>query len=101
MSHTKPTEPVITKAHRQPQVTAIKGTVKGAIMAPMFAPELNIPVASALSFLGNHSATVLMAEGKLPASLKPKAERTTPKPNVLLANAWNTADTLHNSVEKK
>jgi len=45
----------------------IQGTTNGAAMAPMFEPELNIPVAKALSFLGNHSATVLIAAGKFPA----------------------------------
>ena len=83
----KPIEPVMTNAHRHPHVTAMNGTVRGAMIAPMLAPELNMPVANARSFFGNHSATVLIAEGKLPASLKPKAERTTPKPNVLLAIA--------------
>ena len=67
-------------------------------MAPMFAPELKIPVANALSFLGNHSATVLMAAGKLPASVKPNAVLATPKPKTLLANACPTADKLHNPV---
>jgi hypothetical protein len=37
-------------------------------MAPMFEPLLKIPVANALSFFGNHSATVLMDAGKLPDS---------------------------------
>src|SRR3569833_2804935 len=95
-----PIEPVNTNAQRQPQATAINGTVNGATIAPMLAPELNIPVARALSFLGNHSATVFIAEGKLPASLKPRADLTTPKPNVLLAKAWHTAEMLHRRVEK-
>ena len=48
-------------------------------MAPTFAPALKIPVASARSFLGNHSATVLMLAGKTPDSPKPNADRATIK----------------------
>ncbi len=44
----------------------------GASIAPILVAALNMPVASALSFFGNHSATVFMLAGKLPAS--PKAE---------------------------
>jgi len=33
-------------------------------IAPVFVPALKMPVASARSFLGNHSATALMAPGK-------------------------------------
>ena len=40
-------------------------------MAPTLVPELNIPVAKALSFFGKYSAVVFMAAGKLPASPKP------------------------------
>src|SRR5439155_9348264 len=42
-------------------------------------PELSRPVANARSRLGNHSATVLMATGKLPASPRPSAARATPR----------------------
>ena len=41
----------------------------------MFVPALKIPVASALSFFGNHSATHLMLAGKTPASPNPSADR--------------------------
>ena len=44
-------------------------------MAPTFEPELKMPVARARSFLGNHSATVLIAAGKFPASPTPSAAR--------------------------
>ena len=37
-------------------------------MAPTLAPELKIPVANDLSFLGKYSAVALMAAGKFPAS---------------------------------
>ena len=48
-------------------------------MAPTFVPALKIPVASARSFFGNHSATVLMLAGKTPDSPKPNADRATIK----------------------
>ncbi len=79
--------PVIMNAHCQPHCEAINGTVSGARIAPTLAPELKIPVADARSFLGNHSATVLIAAGKLPASLTPKAALATMKPSVLLTAA--------------
>src|ERR1700674_3190879 len=57
-SHVALKIPVKRNAHRQPRCTAIHGTVSGATRAPMFVPELKMPVASARSFLGNHSVTV-------------------------------------------
>ncbi len=59
----------------QPQVeSAMIGTTAGARMAPTLEPALKMPVAKARSFLGNHSATVLMAAGKLPDSPMPERE---------------------------
>ena len=43
----------------------IHGTISGAITAPMLVPELKRPVANARSFNGNHSATALIAAGKV------------------------------------
>jgi len=60
--------PVIIKASCHPYKARMVGTKMGAKTAPILAPELKIPVAKALSFFGNHSATVLMAAGKLPDS---------------------------------
>ena len=65
----------------------------------MLAPELNIPVASARSFLGNHSAVVLMAAGKLPASPKPNKPRINAKLIVPVANACNIAAMLQTMME--
>ena len=56
-------------------------------MAPILAPDTKIPVASALSFLGNHSETAFKAEGKFPASPNPNRKRTPAKPNNELTNA--------------
>ena len=85
-SHTNPIAPRRTKAACQPQFTAIQGTTSGVKTAPIFAPELNIPVASARSLRGNHSVTALTAAGELPASPNPSAKRATPNPITLWAS---------------
>ena len=59
---------------RQPHAIVIIGTTSGATSAPMFVPELKIPVASARSFFGNHSATVLIAAGKFPGFTEAEKE---------------------------
>ena len=74
-------------APRQPHRTLIHATTTGASMAPTLVPELKIPVASARSFFGNHSATALMLAGKTAASPKPRANRETAKPVSELAKA--------------
>ena len=74
-------------ASSHPHVKVIHGTTSGATTAPTFDPALKIPVARARSFLGNHSATVLIAAGKLPDSKTPSANRARPNPNALFANA--------------
>src|SRR5437588_2110821 len=86
-NHTRPMAPVRIKAHCQPRCSAIHGTVNGATIAPTFEPALKMPVASALSFLGNHSATVLIAAGKFPASPKPRVALATPNPKAERARA--------------
>src|SRR6185369_170133 len=60
--------PIIINAASQPQWILIQGTVSGARIAPTLAPELNIPVANDLSFLGKYSAVAFIAAGKFPAS---------------------------------
>src|SRR5687767_13344249 len=54
----------------------MRGTSNGVARAPIFVPELKIPVARARSFFGNHSATVFMDAGKFPASPRPRINRT-------------------------
>jgi hypothetical protein len=56
-------------------------------MAPIFEPELKMPVARARSFFGNHSAMVFTAPGKLPASPKAREKRATPNPTAERAKA--------------
>src|SRR5687767_6096944 len=100
ISQIKPIKPVKINAHCQPHFSAIKGTVSGAMIAPILVPELKMPVAKALSFFGNHSAVALIAAGKLPASVIPNAPRATKKPNVLVTNPCAVAAILHNAVAK-
>ncbi len=67
-------------AQYQPYVIVIQGTTSGVTSAPTFVPELKMPVASARSRFGNHSATVLIDAGKLPASPSPSRKRIAMKP---------------------
>src|SRR5689334_12236507 len=92
----KPKAPVAIKAIFQSYRMASQGTINGAITAPTLVPELKIPPAYDLSFRGNHSATVLNATGKLPASVTPKKERYTIKLVVPVAKACKILAMLHN-----
>src|SRR6185503_871807 len=74
-------------AIRQPHAAAISGTQMGATTAPIFVPELKIPVANARSLFGNHSATVLIDAGKFAASPTPSRKRTKQNVMALFANA--------------
>ena len=87
-------------AHCQLQVSAMNGTMAGATTAPTLVPALKMPVANARSFLGNHSATVLMEAGKLAASPRPRAKRAIPKPRAERAAAWNMAATLQRVIAR-
>src|ERR1035437_8365755 len=86
-SHRKPSAPVIRNVDCQPYLVASHGTVRGATTAPIFDPELKIPVACARSLRGNHSATVLMQAGKFADSPNPSRVRATPNVNALVAHA--------------
>src|SRR5688572_33093426 len=90
-THVNPATPVTMNAHCQPQVSAMIGTTAGAMMAPTFEPALKIPVAVARSFFGNHSAVVLIAAGKFPASPMPSAKRAAMKLYVPRAKACAAA----------
>ena len=94
-----PSAPVATKAAGQPNVTVSQGTTAGAMTAPKFDPELNSPVARARSFFGNHSATVLIAAGKFPASAAPRAARAAPNPNTVRTRAWPAAARLQTTID--
>src|ERR1019366_9919406 len=99
MSHTNPDKPSATNDICQPKVRYSHGTSNGAKMAPMFEPALKMPVATERSFGGNHSATVLIAVGKLPDSPSPSAKRAVPKPNTDRASACAIAARLHSTME--
>src|SRR5215472_17501703 len=86
--------PVERNAACQLKRFTIQGTTSGVSVAPRLVPELNTPVASARSLLGNHSATVLTAAGKLPASPTPSATRATPNPSGVRARACAAAERL-------
>ena len=68
---------MMMKAVSHPQFVLIQGTVSGARMAPTLVPELKIPVAKDLSFLGKYSDVALIAAGKFPASPKAKTHGKT------------------------
>lgn len=63
------------------------------IIPPIAAPELKIPCASALSFVGNHSAFPFVAPGQLPASAIPKIDRNIPKLKTPAAKACKAVAT--------
>src|SRR6185369_6383720 len=90
----KPRAPVAINAHRHPYAMVSQGTTSGATTAPMLVPALKIPVANARSFLGHHSATALIDDGKLPDSPRPRAKRAAPKPNTELTSACPIAARL-------
>ena len=93
-SHTTVKLPVIRNAARQPRVSVMTGTMSGVTIAPTLAPALKIPVASARSRFGNHSATALRPAGKLPDSPSPMAKRATMKSVSELAQACATCATV-------
>ena len=71
----------------------------GATIAPTLVPALKILVASALSFLGNQRATVLIAAGKFPPSPKPRATLAQKKPPTLPTKACPMAATLQAAID--
>src|SRR4051812_36809130 len=81
--------PVNRNDERQPKLAAMIGTINGATTAPMLEPLLKIPVAKARSPLGNQSATVLRAAGKLADSPRPRPKRAAANCKGVLASAWH------------
>src|SRR5438034_791489 len=61
----------------------------GARMAPTFEPALTTPIASARSFLGNHSARVLVAAGKAGDSVTPRSALGAAEPKAERTVAWS------------
>lgn len=90
----KPITPTMAKVDCQPHWTAIHGTINGARIAPTLAPELNIPVANERSFLGNHSAVALIAQGKFPDSPNPNTNRANIKPAIYMGTVMLKDDSI-------
>src|SRR5437764_541560 len=82
-------------AERRHSPSAIAGTSSAATITPTLLPALKMPVASARSFCGNHSATALTAAGKFPDSPAPSRARAKPKPATVRARACPMAARLH------
>src|SRR5690606_8475402 len=94
-----PDAPVMRNTSCQPNVTRIHGVMRTAKTTPTAVPELNIPAATPLSFVGNHSDIAFMPAGKLPASPSPNPIRATTKPVTLRATACSMPIRLHNTTE--
>src|ERR1700683_2899671 len=93
--------PAKMNAMCQPQVSATHGMTIGAMIGPKLDPELNKLVAKVRSFLGNQSATVLIDDGKLPASLNPRQMRATKNPLTLETSACPIAARLQPAIERE
>src|ERR1700692_2104275 len=74
-NHTKPRTPEKTNDQRQPNANAIQGIASAAKAPPTLEPLSKIATATLRSWLGNHSATVLLAAGQLKPSPMPKRKR--------------------------
>lgn len=72
---------MMIKVACHPKWLSIQGTVSGAKIAPIVVPELKMPTAKDLSFLGKYSAVALIAAGKLPASPMAKTALANMKPS--------------------
>jgi hypothetical protein len=79
ISQAIPSRPVMKNAACQPNATTSAGTSSGVMIAPMFAPALNSPIANARSRCGNQSVTARMPAGKLPDSPMPSPNRAAAK----------------------
>src|SRR6202012_414960 len=85
INQTKPINPENTNAARQPNRTATKGITIAATAPPTLDPLSKIATATLRSWLGNHSATVLLAPGQLKPSPTPRRKRKEAKPNTDVA----------------
>src|ERR1700723_72060 len=90
----KPSPPVNRKADCQLKVWEIQ-TATAANMTPKLLAPLKIPVASARSFFGNHSATAFTEAGQLAASPAPRKNRAIQNWNTVRHIAWPIAADAH------
>src|ERR1700678_4264866 len=68
------------KADRQPNANVMMGILTAATPPPALEPLSKIATARLRSWLGNHSATVLLAPGQLNPSPMPSRKRKEAKP---------------------
>src|ERR1700753_1230806 len=68
------------KDHLHPNSMAIQGMTIAASAPPTLEPLSKIATATLRSWLGNHSATVLLAAGQLKPSPMPSRNRNAAKP---------------------
>src|ERR1035438_9517999 len=85
-SQTNPISPETTKAERQPNLIAISGIDNAATAPPTLEPLSKMATARLRSWLGNHSATVLLAPGQFRPSPMPSRNRKDAKPKTEEAN---------------
>ena len=99
-----PSAPIMMNAISHPTAFAMSGMVAGAARAPTLAPELNMDVAKARSFLGKYSAVTFMAAGKLPASPSARTQRQKRNAYMLIVDiimAESPVAPIRASVEEK
>src|SRR5687768_4362787 len=89
----------MTNVGRQPQLEASQAMSGGDKAPPTAAPVLKMPMPSARSRAGNHSAMALAAPGQLPASPKPSTKRQKAKLVMLRAAAWAAAAIDQTTIE--
>jgi hypothetical protein len=87
------------KVGRQPHDEASQAMRGGDNAPPTAAPVLKMPMPSARSRGGNHSAIDFAAPGQFPASPKPSTKRQKAKLVMLRAAACATAAIDHTTIE--
>jgi hypothetical protein len=99
-SHTKPSSPVTRKLIRHPAQLVANATTGTAITAPIAVPAVKMAVAIERSRVGNHSATVLIADGSVPLSPSPRQKRSTTSPANPIAAACSDAANDHHVIAR-
>src|ERR1039458_9515369 len=99
-SHKRPSTPMAIKALCQPCHSTSQAMMGVEMTAPMDAPLLKMPEASARSFAGNHSLTSLAAAGQLPASPAPRRNRKHPSESGPRAKTCSIPASDHQSMQQ-
>ena len=98
-NHKNPTSPTQIKMDCQERKIASTPIIGYATIPPIAAPELKIPCAKALSFVGNHSAFAFAAPGQFPASAIPKIYLNIEKLIIPCAKAWIIVANDHTPID--